>query len=325
MNLKSVQVHVPGKLMLAGEYSILYSKTSLSTAIGSYMHIELSPDKLGCILIDSELWQKTLDLDELLASHADNPLVETLEWCRSHWGVTGIRIKIRSDFRIEDGFGSSSAIRLGVLTAVAKHSKQNFTEWELAQLAWRQQMQNQGFASGYDLVSQKLGGWILFNYNLDQWPNTPSCIDAQDPSPWLSVFVGGGGAPTLGLGAKMRAWLEGSKQRLEKLHQINEQLISAFKLCLTEQQPDLSDMLSCFKNWRTFMRNSPCYPKKLLSDMESITGIDSEWSLKTTGAGGEDALLVVGYKQDRICSFLEERGWHKLSSPLGARGLYFDD
>ena len=78
------------------------------------------------------------------------------------------------------------------------------------------------------------------------------------------------------------------------------------------------------KKWRTFISESPANPKRLLKGCEDLPGIDESWSIKTTGAGGEDALLVIGHKTDRIAQFLEKKAWNKLSIQLGAKGLFFD-
>jgi hypothetical protein len=65
---------------------------------------------------------------------------------------------------------------------------------------------------------------------------------------------------------------------------------------------------------RTFFLQSPFFPSHIFQDLLTLPGLDSTWSIKTSGAGGEDALLVFGLDSEiaSVSTCLIAKGWHKL-------------
>ena len=62
--------------------------------------------------------------------------------------------------------------------------------------------------------------------------------------------------------------------RLNELHTINQALVSAFSSALEQANPDLTQLFQEMKKWRTFISESPAYPKRLLKGCEDLPGID---------------------------------------------------
>ena len=85
--------------MLAGEYSILYSRNSLATAVDKYVHLDFSPNASGSILIDSQLWSGPQELDFLKTEYPDNPVVETALWALGTWQANAL---VKNSKRLSD-------------------------------------------------------------------------------------------------------------------------------------------------------------------------------------------------------------------------------
>ena len=67
-------------------------------------------------------------------------------------------------------------------------------------------------------------------------------------------------------------------------------------------------------------------PRTLLPALHNLSGLDRQWSWKTSGAGGEDALLVIGHQQDiaAATACLAELGWQRFAYSVTAQGLHLD-
>src|SRR5690606_638539 len=74
---------------------------------------------------------------------------------------------------------------------------------------------------------------------------------------------------------------------------------------------------------RRVFRGSPHEPRELLSALEALPGIDETWSIKTTGAGGEDALLLFGDDEavKPALRVLHARGWEALPVAFASRSV----
>ena len=134
----------------------------------------------------------------------------------------------------------------------------------------------------------------------------------------LRVMVGGAGAPT---GDTMRAtgaWLE-ERGVLSDLVRISREIVPAFVTALTEDARDLGPLLRLTEDHRSLMAQSPRFPGELARVLNRLPGRGTTWSWKTTGAGGEDALLLVGRREhtNAAADALQQLGWTDLPGGLG--------
>ena len=91
----------------------------------------------------------------------------------------------------------------------------------------------------------------------------------------------------------------------------------------TDDTKTMSDLASAAGAQRSFLAESPHFPKSLAAHLAALPGCDQTWSFKTTGAGGEDALLVFGRKADITAadSALRSLGWHPMPASFTGHGL----
>ena len=331
----NVEVSVPGKIMLSGEYAVLNGGKALATTIDRSLRVvgEKRAPGTGCI-IDSDLWANSIhkskqDFDQYIDKEkAEEPLIDSVLKFGSIYNLTDLKISVKSSIEIQWGIGSSSALRLGVGAAIRQLSLSNpaTNDWEVPKEAWKQQLEWQGKASGYDIAAQFLGGVVAFEHDSRRtWPGTTNKLQARRPlESYLEVFIGGAGAPTTSTTQTTREWLQ-TNQRNEKLIVLSQSLNNGFeKVLASENNLLLEDVLiPAVSKHRKFFSSSPLFPSHLSQKLDEISGIDQLWSWKTTGAGGEDAILVVGSKENRKIAYaaLQQLGWKPLPASFSSQGL----
>ena len=333
--MNQVSVKIPGKVMLAGEYSVLFGGNALAATVKNQMAIVAETHDDGLCLLESTLLNEKTEFST--ADAPDGPFslffTAALSGMRRH-NIAGASISVKGDLQPEFGFGSSSALRLG--TAVALKTLANGpkdTYWEEAQEAFKLQKKSQSQASGYDIVTQYMGGVTMLTpvtRHAEQAPAWPGRVTVfpssavQKLNQIVHVYIGGKGAPTTATIKSTLSWLK-EEDLLKNLNASSEKLITAFKTVLqNNQEPkNLSDLIRAVCEHRSIFAGAPSFPRALLTALEKIEGFGTNFSFKTTGAGGEDSVLLIGL-EDHIAEankVLAKHGWSKIENPFSERGI----
>ncbi len=344
-------VECPGKIMLAGEYSVLKGGRSLASTLNCKLKLRLesveknpdqNPSQLGVTVhLSSPIWSGPRSFELRTAKHSqalifegfssDKPssLFETVvkeglsQLSHSHLAqMATLRIAVEEALPLSDGVGSSSGLILASLGAIKGLEKENFgpcEKWESAAMAFGVQRQFQGgIASGYDFATQVLGGLVVFSGTAENWPGM--LLGAKSKSGQLNelidIFCGGRGAPTTAQVGSTSEYFE--KHSLwPRIIETQEKLIDLFAPALEENPPSetIFDLVGALVQARLPFVEGPHFPKDLFKELSNLPNFDKTWTCKTTGAGGEDAMLVIGSKMDRRVArdFFEARGWKKSS------------
>jgi mevalonate kinase len=326
--VKHVTVKIPGKVMLAGEYSVLNGGSALATTVDRYMTVEVieKPAVRGMTL-RSELWDEDKTLPKDPDEKQSEPLMGAAAFAMNRYNISGLDLEVISDLDVSFGIGSSSALRLGVLTAIsAIKDPAGVYSWNKAEDAWSIQRRSQSKSSGYDIATQLCGGIINFtptDHSLDQSTEVLSDLADSDLTDYVQVFVGGKGAPTKSIMLDTLGWLK-SNDSSEQLESLNNKLINEFLNVLDgEEHAEVSTLIGATADHRGFFENSPHFPETLLEKLKSLPGFDKTFSFKTTGAGGEDAILIVGKPDGRKEAFstLAASGWLPLDAEFTQSGM----
>ena len=333
--MQQIHVKVPGKLMLFGEYSVLWEEKCLAFTPHMFMDISAKFSLQDEDRVSSDLWEQDLIINsqssfpEELQNHF---MIELIHKLKSLFHINqGLTLKINSAWPIEYGLGSSSALILGtsIATACLALQKTKLTtseQWKMAQFSKSFQEQLQGFSSGYDLASQLKGGFTEFSFSKSSWPLS---IDSRMISPsffsdFVHIFVGGKGAPTKRVGTSTLAWIFENHLQ-QAIINVNRSLLKSF-VSLSESPNDPARVKEFFHHMKTF-RNifaaSPHFPQKMKTLFTSCDGLDKTFTYKTTGAGGEDALILFGTHKDisEASDLLNHLGWHQIDMSPTYKGL----
>jgi len=325
----------PGKLMLAGEYAVLDGGRALAVALDGELRVrceairEENPQNPGTLIeLRSNLWSEPrfveLSGDDLPPD--PDPFTDAAITAVTGFAIKPTRIVFEVDGNLDPshGAGSSSALRLAVLAAARHISADSLINVsELAESALELQRRSQPAASGYDIAVQSRGGLIVYREGASKSLSSRTTDQLDKLAGFVHVIVGGRGAPT---GPTMRVFLEwlGYDNRRAKLMELSESLVDAWQDFLAAQDASpLPELLTAVGNHRRFMAASPVFPEVVADALESLPGLDQNWSWKTTGAGGEDAIILIG-RPEAIAApkaALAGLGWRKSPFNFTQQGL----
>ncbi|MFK7872475.1 MAG: mevalonate kinase [Oligoflexales bacterium] len=317
-----LEVQTPGKVMLVGEYVALKGAPVLSVAVGPGLKVIVETQPTNHWVVSSELWKKprTLSLLENCPDHAKEPLLACLWEVASLAKQNGGTLRVESSICVEDGMGSSSALRLAVASAFSKLAD---LEFDPLRLAWEWQRKSQKHASGYDVITQYHGGCLKMEDLHDQqsWPGLIQKFDLKPLIDQLHLWCGGVGAPTGPVMKDTMAWLDTKPSRWDKLQDASRRLTESLEKASTHGLWE-DCYVDCGRHRQCF-EGSPHYPQRVADQLDSCEGVDKKWSYKFTGAGGEDAILMMGDKISvkHPSALLTSLGWKKTDKKFSDDGI----
>ncbi len=166
---QAITISVPGKLMLLGEHAVVYGSPCIVIAINKRMQVTTN-------LTDEAIFNLTAE--DIGFSNYQKPMQEigkdnipkeaqftelAVATFRDKYKTnSGISITTKSDFPPTFGFGSSSAVVVGVLKSLAELFGVKLFEKELFDLSYKVVLDIQGKGSGFDLASAIYGGTIYY-------------------------------------------------------------------------------------------------------------------------------------------------------------------
>lgn len=332
--MRQVRLSIPGKVMLAGEYVVLRGGHALAVTVDRKMTIDVKIDSsINKWIIKSNIWDTPKEVNDFKAPQSD-PLCRAVQASAKRHSLYGGEVTIQSDIEIADGIGSSSALRLGICAAfqLLKNDRDTSRPTGIAldcvKQAWALQTENQGSASGYDIATQYVGGLVEFTYHYEDNVWTPKWFkhELEALKDYVHVFVGGNGAPTSSTLQSTASWLD-SGVRFDRLVETSENLVDAFLNAIRWPSTDTyRRLISCVAAQRAIFAASPHFPISVAEVLANLPGLDSRWSWKTTGAGGEDAILIIGPRHAILPAeeALSGRGWRRLAGGFTSTGIQIE-
>lgn len=341
---RRVRAVIPAKVMLAGEYAVLFGGEALACTLSQ--KLTTTAIRRGSsqprLVISSQHWSTPLECDlKALATsstaprtdppfHAlttlmkylykyDQPQFNQILAHHTH-SASSYDLNINSDIPLTAGLGSSSACALGVLVAFRKCADIRLDDPTLLKLACESQRQRQkGFGSGYDLITQFYGGAVISRSEHDQ----PKLVNQQTSQQFMnflnanfSLYVQSSlTSPTHDLIAHMLKNPPSPHQNppshIQKICSSQQNLVST----LTRGVFD-DDVIKKTKEARDELmaRDEFDHLRMLICDLTKVDGFDQSFSIKTTGAGGHDALLCVGTAHERAIEILARHNYHRLET-----------
>ncbi len=171
MRMKSsVVASAPGKLMLLGEHAVVYGHPCLVTAVNLRVSVQITRTNTAQITITSPTFSQpySVSVKDLVAADDVPDGVKFVALAlKKFWQFAdisfGVNIHTGSEFINASGLGSSSAVTVATIKALAAVSGVNLTPTQLFQLSFDTVLAAQyGRASGFDVASAVYGGTIFY-------------------------------------------------------------------------------------------------------------------------------------------------------------------
>jgi mevalonate kinase len=166
--IKKIKVSAPGKLMLFGEHAVVYNRPCLVAAVNQRLFIEVEKileDKILISAPEMKIPDFVIFLEELDKEQPKEVrfVLETIKnFFRKYQVESGLKIKTKSQFSTKYGFGSSSAVTVCTIKALAELFEIKMKKKEIFDLAYQTVLDIQGVGSGFDIAAAIYGGVIYF-------------------------------------------------------------------------------------------------------------------------------------------------------------------
>lgn len=319
--------------MLCGEYHVLtHGAQALAFTLDTYLevYVRYGTTARESLTLHSNLWDAARQINA--ETVRDNMLVATVCELMPVGEHKVKEIRVTSQLNPRYGFGSSSALRLALvfITYLQQHDGSLTVPlvkgWQLAGQAFALQKKSQQCASGYDVATQFSGGVVKYHSGGGEWPDLCSAKPLAGKGIYnnlvacVHLFIGGKGADTTIAMRDTKNWL--AAQGDMSLTKVTQALLQVFTSTLHDPH-SLPALVAATAQWRDFFSAAPHFPTHIAEALQTVGGLDCLWSWKTSGAGGEDALLVIGHEQDivDVTACLAELGWQRHDYNVAKDGM----
>ena len=175
--------------MLMGEHAVLRGQPAIVCAINKRMKIKLTPRSDRTIALHSALGEHETTLDELAPSDSFRFVLGAIRACRADF-AQGFELDIKSEMSHQMGLGSSAAVTVATLAALAGALGKEPAPGYLLEAGARIIRKVQGgTGSGADVAASTYGGCLRFYAESQEVVKLPK-------TPQLTVLYSGSKMPT---------------------------------------------------------------------------------------------------------------------------------
>lgn len=200
--------------MLMGEHAVLRGQPAIVCAISKRMRVELTPRADKAILLHSTLGEHETTVDELAPNESFRFVLGAIRACREGL-AQGFELEIRSEMSHQMGLGSSAAVTVAVLAALAGAQGKVADPRCLLESGTKIIRKVQGgVGSGADVAASAYGGCLRYQAEKQE-------VEKLSTTPQLTVLYSGSKTPT----PEVIAIVEENRKKQPQLHAELDQLI----------------------------------------------------------------------------------------------------
>jgi len=156
---KVIIASAPGSTMLMGEHAVVKGYWAIACALDKRIKVTLTPRSDRAVLVHSQLANYRASLDDLVADDKLSFVLKAIELAQME---KGFELDIEAEFSHTLGLGSSAAVTVATIKALAEYSKTTLTREMHLQQALAVVHAVQGRGSGTDLAASIYGGVIAY-------------------------------------------------------------------------------------------------------------------------------------------------------------------
>jgi len=336
--MQKITAKVPGKLILSGEHAVVYGKPAIAMAIDRFATTTITPQtepKIFFNLLDFNYqtvcsMQELHELkDKLLQKYqkfvtknlAINKILQkpieliqfTLISFLDHFQLKikdGLQIEINSTIPIGCGLGSSAAVILSIIGALADYFQLKLIEDEYFKIAQIAEKLQHGYPSGIDVYTSLHGGCVYFQQDAIK----PCNITNE-----LSMFMVNTGVPSVSTGECVAAVAE-KFQHSEIWSEFGTITNNLFNVLVTNEMLALQKLIR--ENHRLLVEIGvvPARVQSFIADIEQLNG-----AAKTSGAGsvtGDNAgIVLVAFDVKAVQDICARYNYELIPVQFETRGL----
>lgn len=263
----------PGKLMLLGEHAVVYGHPCIVTAIDTRLRVVVSKRDDNSFIFNTPGMSDHTFLDAI-TSYA------TTVWNPPQ----GATIEVKSPFSGKYGFGSSSAVTVATMKALAELFNISLTKQELFEHCLKIILQVQKIGSGFDVAASIFGGTIFY----EQFGKRIEPIQHQP----YAVVIGYSGqkANTVAIVEEVKKKKELYPEKVERMFQAISGLVNKAKGAI--ENKDWETLGKCMNINQEYLRELGVSTQSLESLISAAIKAGA-YGAKLSGAGGGDCMIAL--------------------------------
>lgn len=296
--MKRVIISVPGKLMLMGEYAVVYGQPCIVSAVNQRMKVSAESInepvfKLEAADLNVINYQKPIsDLGKgEVLKEAKFAEFSVRNFVDKYKITSGFSIKTQSAFSANFGFGSSSAVVVGALKALVELHQMKISDKELFDIAYKTVLDVQGKGSGFDVAAAIYGGTIYFK-------NKGEIIEQLEIDN-LNLIVGYSGvkADTVSMVNIVSEKMKNYKEGMEKIFDNIGRLVEEAKIAIKDK--DLERVGTLMDYNQSYLEDLGVSTDKLNLMIDAAKKAGA-YGAKLSGAGGGDCMIALVSSENKI-------------------------
>jgi hydroxymethylglutaryl-CoA reductase len=287
----------PGKVILLGEHTVVYGEPAVASAIDRRLEVTVRRRR-------PKHRDSTRDLraEAALASAAGSFGIDPC----------GLSVEVKSQIPMACGLGSSAALSLALVRALASLERESISEEDAASRAAQVEAVFHGTPSGVDVAAIAHGGIIWFERYA---PDRVTELVSPEPAD-LVVGLSGELRSTAEPVARLRARREQSPETYGEMFRIAGDLARAGRTALEGGQ---WETLGSLMDVAQGLLNAFGVSTPTLERMVDIARGAGALGAKLTGAGGGGAIIALAPRgAGDIVSALRDEGFEAFGTRIGA-------
>lgn len=277
-------VSAPGKLMLMGEHAVVYGYPCIVTAVSERLQVSMEETTDGNITIDAPQVKNTRFVNQAIIDGTNT------------WNILhkGLRIKTQSNFSNCYGFGSSSAVTVATLFALAQVFRNNVTQKQLFDTAYKTVLSIQRVGSGFDVAAATYGKTLLYTKGGSTLDELPWNLNTNGVS--LVVGYSGVKADTTTIVKEVAKKREEQLERVDRIFEAIGKLVVQAKEAGDKNDWEAVGKLMNFN--QEYLRDLGVSTEKLEAMILAAMKAGA-YGAKLSGAGGGDCVIALVSKEKR--------------------------
>lgn len=291
----------PGKLMIFGEHAVLYGYPCIVTAVDLRMRVGVKLNSGPSVEVKTDISPEPFILSrEQIERRVDVPkevsfVIVAVRRFWEHFNLAfGAEITTKSEFTYSYGLGSSSAVTVATIRALASAAKVEISKDTIFRLAYESVKEVQrGDASGFDVAAAVYGGLLYYV------SGGSTIREIRSDSLPLVVCYSGTKASTVELVGKVRQLHRDRPMYVDEIMtEIGEIVNSGEAALLAADYPQLGRLMKRNQNLLAGLGVST----DVLDTLVDSALVGSAYGAKLSGAGGGDCIIAVSTAENRVAT-----------------------